>query len=399
MSLLMEALRKAEEAKRQAAEGTGEPAGAKPGLTLAPLSAPASPLPDLSLHADALDAELAAVSAEPALRRRAGIPPQSGQKSGEETARAAVQNVFEAKKQDVSRARLWPVIAAGSFLFIVLAAYFGWQWQMLSKPASAFSVSGSLPSGQPPPSLPPASLPRTLSETPPAVAAGQKKDAPPAPPAPRTETDVKDGAVAERPLQIKKSTHKTNMLLENAYADLQANRLEAAGKAYEQVLRADGKNLDALLGLATLAVRKGQPERAMALYLMALESDPNDVTAQAGLISLKTESDPGMLESRLKTMLASRPEASALHFSLGNLYARQQRWGEAQQAYFRAYGTEPDNPEILFNLAVSLDHLHQDKLAAQYYQRALDAAMTRGTQESAAFDAGQVRRRIAELRP
>ena len=399
MSLLMEALRKAEEAKRQAAEGTAEAADSGSELTLAPLSAPVSPLPDLSLHADALDAELAAVSAEPAPRRRAGGLPQNGQKPGEDTARAAVQNVFEAKKQDVSRARLWAVIAAGSFLFIVLAAYFGWQWQTLNKPASAFSASGSLSSGQSPPPLPPALPPRTLSETPPTVASAQKKDTPPAPPAPRTETAVKDGAVAERPLQIKKSTPKPNMLLENAYADLQANRLEAAGKAYEQVLRADGKNLDALLGLATLAVRKGQPERALAFYLMALESDPGDVTAQAGLISLKTESDPLALESRLKTMLASRPEASALHFSLGNLYARQQRWSEAQQAYFRAYGTEPDNPEILFNLAVSLDHLHQGKLAAQYYQRALDAAMTRGSQDSAAFDAGLVQRRIAELRP
>jgi tetratricopeptide (TPR) repeat protein len=46
------------------------------------------------------------------------------------------------------------------------------------------------------------------------------------------------------------------------------------------------------------------------------------------------------------------------------------RWNDAQQAYFRAYSAEPDNPDILYNLAISLEHLRQNKLAAQYYAQA-----------------------------
>ena len=45
-------------------------------------------------------------------------------------------------------------------------------------------------------------------------------------------------------------------------------------------------------------------------------------------------------------------------------------------------------------LAVSLDHLRQTRLAADYYRRALDAAQGAATQ----FDPGPVARRLAELR-
>ena len=128
------------------------------------------------------------------------------------------------------------------------------------------------------------------------------------------------------------------------------------------------------------------------------DKNPNDPTAQAGVIQTRGQSDPAQSESRLKTALAGQPDSPALLFALGNLYAREQRWGEAQQAYFRAYSTEPDNADFIFNLAVSLDQLHQDRLAAQYYQMALNAAEAPGGSH-AGFDRSQVRKRIQELLP
>lgn len=172
-----------------------------------------------------------------------------------------------------------------------------------------------------------------------------------------------------------------------------------AQRGYEQVLHSDPKNTDALLGLATIAARQGQTEQAQALYLRALESDPNDATAQAGLLNTKGQADPSLSESRLKTALASQPGSPPLYFALGNLYARQQRWSEAQQAYFRAYSGEPDNADFIFNLAVSLDHLHQNKLAAQYYQMALKASAADNNARAIAFDRNQVKARVLELQP
>ena len=82
MSLLMEALKKAEEAKRRAGEG-----GESPELTLEPLTAQnaaTSPLPDLAQHFATVDADLAsiptdappaAVQAHPRPRRATHRPP------------------------------------------------------------------------------------------------------------------------------------------------------------------------------------------------------------------------------------------------------------------------------------------------------------------------------------
>jgi Tfp pilus assembly protein PilF len=202
-------------------------------------------------------------------------------------------------------------------------------------------------------------------------------------------------AAPDSPLRISRSEPKSNQTLDRAYDTLQAGRFDEAQRDYELVLRSDAKNTDALLGLATIAVRRGQADAAQAFYLRAIESDPNDATAQAGLINMRGQADPGASESRLKTTLASQPDSAVLHFALGNVYARQQRWSEAQQAYFRAYSGEPDNADIIFNLAVSLDHLHQNKLAAQYYQRALNAAGA----GSPAFDKNQVKARLLDLQP
>ena len=92
-------------------------------------------------------------------------------------------------------------------------------------------------------------------------------------------------------------------------------------------------------------------------------------------------------------MSAAQPELAAPHFSLGNLYARHSRWADAQQAYFRAYTAEPENPDILYNLAISLEHLRQNKLAAQYYGQAIAAAQTK----PAGFDKAQAAARQAAL--
>ena len=102
---------------------------------------------------------------------------------------------------------------------------------------------------------------------------------------------------------------------------------------------------------------------------------------------------PQAAESRLKTLLASDPGAHVLNFTLGNQLAQQGRWAEAQQEYFKAYAGDPENADFAYNLAVSLDHLRQPRLARDYYLRAVSLAEKRG----ATFDPAVVRTRAAQL--
>jgi tetratricopeptide (TPR) repeat protein len=179
------------------------------------------------------------------------------------------------------------------------------------------------------------------------------------------------------------------------YEALKNGDAVAARRHYEAAVAADATSVDAHLGLAAAAARAGDRATATRHYRRALALDPKNPSAVAGLAALADFSHPDRLEVQLRADIAQYPRSPALQFTLGNLYASQARWNEAQAAYFEAYRLDPDSADLAYNLAVSLDHLGKAKLAADFYQRAL--AATR--QQAALFDKGQVSRRIAELKP
>ena len=181
--------------------------------------------------------------------------------------------------------------------------------------------------------------------------------------------------------------------LMQAYEALQSGDLARAKVLYEQVLQAEPRNIDALLGSGAIALNEGHVEDASRYYQRVLELDPRNSYAQAGLISIVGGADLQASESRLKQLIARDPSAF-LYFSLGNLYAEQGQWPSAQQAYFQAYQMQQDNPDYAFNLAVGLEHLGQNRLALDYYRKALDLSFKKG---HANFDQSLVIQRVGQL--
>ncbi len=181
--------------------------------------------------------------------------------------------------------------------------------------------------------------------------------------------------------------------LEAGYAALSAGDDAAATRAYEAALQLDRNNADAWVGLASIAARAADPARATSLYGRALEIEPSHVAARSGLLSLRASTDPIADESRLRSMIADAGASPPLLYALGNALAAQQRWPDAQQAYFGAASGDPVQPDYAFNLAVSLDRLRQPKVALDYYRRALRLAAARTPR----FDVGKARERVAEL--
>lgn len=186
---------------------------------------------------------------------------------------------------------------------------------------------------------------------------------------------------------------RVDPLLLAAYEKLRARDVDGAIADYTASLRKNPRNLDALLGMAVIAQRRRDPADAERWYRQALAADPGDPDAQAGMIGLRGAADPLAAESRLRQLLATHAESAALNFALGNLYAGQQRWGEAQRAYFRAHAADSTNADYLYNLACSLDHLHRPTLAASHYRAALAAAELR----PGSFDPALVEIRLGQL--
>lgn len=173
-------------------------------------------------------------------------------------------------------------------------------------------------------------------------------------------------------------------VLTTAYEALMTGDMAAAEAGYQAVLRRDARNGHALHGMAATALARDDLALAEAWFRRALDVDPGDAAAYAGLLGVGRQADPALDETRLKTLLAAQPGQHALRFALGNVYARQQRWHDAQQQFFLAHAGDPDQADYLFNLAVSLEHLRKPQLAREYYRRALAAGATR----PARFDRG-----------
>jgi tetratricopeptide (TPR) repeat protein len=173
-------------------------------------------------------------------------------------------------------------------------------------------------------------------------------------------------------------------LLDAAWSAAAARRTADARRLYSEVLQLDRNNVDAYVGLAHVAVQAGDGMTAERAWRRVLDIDPNDPVARAGLVALLGSTDAGAQESQLRHLAATAPADPALQFTLGNVMAAQGRWAEAQQAFFAAVAGEPDQPDYLFNLAVSLERLRQPVAALPLYRKALEAAAVRPARFEAA---------------
>ncbi len=402
MSLLLEALKKAEKAKEEARQRAGEapPAEDQAVRTRAEL-------PDIRQPLEILSEEISPKEPQPAPAPapRPGPAPQAAE-------RAVAKKVFEVKfKEPNPRLPFYATMGALGVFALCTVAYFWYQLRpppawVNASPRSAQEAPVQVAAVQAPRPIPVAAqpaipgLPAVAAVTPAAVTLEPKQVAPqpkpvvsqPRPAAPRISPPRPRPAppvATSRP-----APPRVHPKVEAAYAAYLKGDLESARSDYQDALREDAGNRDALLGLAAIDVRTGRLEGAEATYLRALQLDPGDAHAQAGLIALRgARLDPLATESRVKSMLAADPEASVLHFTLGNQLAQQGRWGEAQQEYFKAFSANPDNADFAYNLAVSLDHVRQGKLALEYYRRAVALAERRG----ASFDIAAARARSAQL--
>lgn len=213
------------------------------------------------------------------------------------------------------------------------------------------------------------------------------------PATPRTAEPVARSAREPITVSPTQAAPRLNPLLGQAYQSLQRGDLEDARAQYGKLSQTEPLNVDALLGLAYIAAQENRSEEAVRLYLRILQLNPRHALAQAALIGLMGRADPSASESRLKQLIAREPSAF-LHFVLGNLYADQSQWAQAQQAYFQAHHLEPDNPDYAYNLAVGLDHLRQAKPALNFYRRAEQLATAHGRSN---FNLAHARERIRIL--
>lgn len=323
------------------------------------------------------------------------------------SAKAAAALMFE-KQANAEKRRMLILLGVlvavvlGMGVYFYLAVFM--PWIFLPKPATTVTAPPAAPalaatvSAPPSATLPAAALPAAPIPAEPRVEAkiesgaprARKTEAAPAPAATPASAPIQNSGIQISGGRTAPSAAANSV--QHAYQLLQEGRLEEARRAYENLRAQEPNNADVLLGLALIAQRQGRTDEAAQLYLKTLNADPKNAFAQASLSGLIARADPAAAEGKLKALIAQQP-AAFLHFGLGNVYAAQGRWNEAQTAYFEAQRLDPEAPDYAFNLAVSLERIKQPRAALDYYQRALKLSQGK----TATFDATLVKARIQQL--
>ncbi|MBB5368650.1 MULTISPECIES: lipopolysaccharide assembly protein LapB [unclassified Janthinobacterium] len=417
MSLLMQALKKAERAKQNSLqeEELEKPSEAYDQVlelapaddTPIPSARQAQPPPSFETT-DTLSLEPMASNTpsqpepptEPRTEKRAETPPPPPPKPKTNQASRATPPPRSAVSIDPATVRLAVLLG---ILLLVVGVMGYWYWRASSSPGAGANLPGvPMPLTDAPgasnagPAAPIVVVAPSASEQEPAPVIHHEErtvvHAEPAPPPAPVPPRVVPPDTSNIKVLRTDTAPRINPGLQQAYQSLNDGQLTSARQQYEAVLRQETSNRDALLGLASVALREQQGAQAAALYVRLLELNPDDGVALAGLISLR-QGDVVQSESKLKAILARSPDSGPVLFALGNVYAKQRRWPEAQQQFFRAYSAAPGNPDYAFNLAVGLDQLNQPKMAASYYARALALAQT----APAAFNQAAAQARLREL--
>ncbi|GHD61741.1 tetratricopeptide repeat protein [Jeongeupia chitinilytica] len=388
MSLLLQALKRAELQKRQPADaGLSSWEARGPAMTLALQDdepALADALPAGPAHAgDRSDSDR-----EPG-RDAAPLPSDATTGAPLPASPALARAVFAAKPAPRRQGMLIWLGALGA-----ASAVAGAWWLARSQPSATpdatvvalrSTVGGAQVNAAPPP-----------VPTAPAVAAvvtDTRSVAPPSSMPGLPERYEASGPGNEPPLvevRRSESVERVPAAVEAGFDAYQAGRWQEAEAQYRRALQQDERSRDALLGLAATLAQRGKTAAAIESYQRLAQLYPDDSTVQAGLAALQRDGGERQ-RARLKQQADSGDAEAA--FVLGNRLAAEGRWTEAQAAYFQAYALVPASADYAYNLAVSLDRLQQPRLAADHYRRALSLA----GEHPVRFDATAARLRLATL--
>jgi len=352
MSLLLEALKKAEKAKEDAQRRARGESGDAPLPPAAPAaqyasqpasqSIPAAPGAELRLEGESpapaeervlTRAELPDISApleiaappprgelrletpkEPPRRPAAQAQP-AAQAAEREAQRNSARKVFEAKfKEPNPKLQFYITLGVLGACAVGIVIYF---WYQLRPPYPLVNTNPPRPQSEaqvaaaperPAATAPAASaspgtaipgLPGMLPSAPQSTsqaASSAPQSATPAVPRPASPR-LPSALPAEKPLlspapgpdvAITRAAPQVHPRVAAGYAAYQTGDLAKARAEYEQALGDEPTNRDALLGMAAVETRNGRYEAAEAAYLRLQQIDPRDSHAQAGLLALRS---------------------------------------------------------------------------------------------------------------
>lgn len=153
---------------------------------------------------------------------------------------------------------------------------------------------------------------------------------------------------------------------------LAAGETDEAATEFDRALALDPQNIDALLGLASVASARGNLVQAEHLAKLALATNPDSPTAMATLASVRVEA--GDLDEAIRLYREAvdlEPSSPPLLIGLGDGLQRAGKYPEAEEIFERALALDPDSIVARYNLGVTAFQQGREEEAIAHYEAAL----------------------------
>ena len=155
-------------------------------------------------------------------------------------------------------------------------------------------------------------------------------------------------------------------------AFFQAGYVDQAIASFQIVIQSDPNDATAHYSLATLYLRKGQPELARPALLRALEIRPGyaDALNDLGLLAARDGKNEEAVEYFEKAIAARADYVIPLE-NLGRVYRTEKKWDLARQVIEKALQIEPENAELNYDMGMVFAMQGDPARARTYLEQAV----------------------------
>ena len=275
----------------------------------------------------------------------------------------------------------------------------------MTEPEAAPAEVDAAPGPEPAPA--PAPIQQVAAPSPPAVAPSQAEPMPdldpdsPArvlsPPISIRRADAEfAGTVAGDLIQVREVSQDAQDNVTAGYNALVRGNLGSALDLYSTALESEPTSLLALLGRSATLQKLGRMDEARRGYENVLRLDPSNREALANITSIYSAQAPNEALNRLLDLEREYPRFSPVKAQIGLLYARMGSNDQALAYLRQAVSMAPNTVMFHYNLAVLLDRMGRNEQAVVSYERVLAGIISGGVESD--LSRSDIERRVRYLK-
>ncbi len=209
----------------------------------------------------------------------------------------------------------------------------------------------------------------------------------------RSEFDLSGVGNAVRVREVSQSARDNvgagyDALVRGAYA--------MALEFYDRALKEEPGSVLALLGRGAALQKLGKAEDAHTAYEQVLKADPGNREALSNLTVITGERSPSEALNKLLELEKQYPTFSPVKAQIGLTYAKLGSMNEALEYLRRATAISPDSIMYQYNMALVLDHLGRSEQALAVYENVL--ASLSGGRGAPELSSTEIERRVRFLK-